>query len=214
MGAAKKQAPVLPALPEGHWIDEDGFEIDAQGEVLGFVGKPESFAMKEVFRPTTRDSVEWVLKKIGDCESKIDASERRLKVLKSNLEKQIKREKGRLEFLHMRFDADLIEFAKKDLEGRKGKTCQLDQGKIAFRTTNGTNKIRDMDRAVAWARKNGHENAVKVEESITVTAVMAIVGEGEIPPDVAVFLESTEPRESVTITADLNKKDKKEEQEE
>jgi hypothetical protein len=196
MEATERRDETLPAERRTE-VDEDGYLYDLDtGEVLDFVGKLP-------FRPDTRESADWVLSKMADAEGRIVAVNARRRALLANLERQEKEAAARLEWLHRRFDAELAEFTRKDLAGKKAKTLVLDHGRIGFRTSKGTNRITDMPRAVAWMRAEGYAHAVKVVESVNVSDVLNAVtthafDEG-VEPDTGAFLERSGARETVTI---------------
>lgn len=174
-------------------IEVDGYRVNPEtGEVVGHAEHD------EVWRPQTREEVEWVLERMAEADAEILALDARLAALKSNLEAQRKAQERRLAFLNMRFGADLEKYARESLQatGWKTKTLQLDNGRISFRTSRGTNKIVDMDAAVEWAEiyvPDIVKKSVNVTDIITETGDLTQLN----------FIESTPPSETVTITTGI-----------
>ncbi|MDQ3224469.1 MAG: hypothetical protein M3Q75_13500 [Gemmatimonadota bacterium] len=202
-------------IPAGAYVDEEGFIIDEQGEVLGMYRKPP-------FQPDTPEGCDWVLSKMAEQDGHIMAIRCRRMILNQNLDQQERDRQKKSDWYLVRFGPDLERVAREQLAGKKSKTLTLDHGRISFRQSKGTNRITDMDKAVKWADWHA-EQIITVKKSVTATDLAAEVTrhlevvdrEAELYPheseadpakereEVAAFLESSGPRESVTITTGI-----------
>lgn len=198
-------APIVPqdafdseASPV-HAVEHDGFWVDPDtGEVLGVVEpKPE-------FKVDDRSSAEWVLQKLMDAEAEVFAIQAREKAVLDNLAAQKKRAARKAEWLRARFGPELEQFARKELEGQKGKALTLDFGKVSFRAVAGKVTLADESRAM-----ESFPEAVKVTRSFLISQVPKAKAEmlRDQGPDalLAAGLAWVEPTESVTIQTGVGK---------
>lgn len=143
---------------------KDGYIVDADtGEVIGIAeieNTPQRFEVND------RASAEWVLSKIVEHESNIVGIEARKKAIVANLDAQAKAEANRVNFLHFKFDADLQEFADKQLAGSKVQTLRLDNGTLSFKMSTGSLNILDEVEAIEWLKRAELQEAVKVKETV------------------------------------------------
>jgi hypothetical protein len=193
-------------------LDEDGWEYDVDtGEVLRFVGLP-SAPLAESFKVTDDASAEWVLELRSKLEGEIVGIDARLEALQKCLLSMRRDRVNRLKTWDWRFAPSLIEYAKSKLVG-KSKKAKFAHGIVAFHASTGTNKITDMEAAVAFVEEFD-PGLVKVVKTTNVTNVKKIMDEYEVSDkeikEVAVWLESTGPRESVTISTGIEVKQIKE----
>jgi len=125
-------------------VTHDGVTIDDEtGEVLGY----------DEWRADSLEKVEWVLEKMLHRETTLAALKERKRALDANIDAMILAEQKALAGLHRRFGPDLEQFARAELfsRGARTKTLMTPFGSISFRIVQGTVKIVDMARAVAWA---------------------------------------------------------------
>jgi hypothetical protein len=150
----------------------DGMIVDIEtGEVLGLAEKPE-FTVKD------EDSANWVLGKMLALESDIVAIETSARVIEAkailaNAAAMKKDASKRLEWLHARFTAEIGEWARPQLEGKKTKTLKTLLGAISFRVKKGGLRVADKDKALDWAKSNT-PNAIKVTEEFQISLLSDI----------------------------------------
>ena len=149
-------------------IVENGYLIDPEtGEILGLAGvAPE-------FRVESESEAEWVLGKMLDAAADLASVQHSPEVLRAKavLEQAAKIEKekrNRLEWLQRRFNPELGEFARKQLEGKKTKTWKSILGSISLRTVRGGLRVANPELALNWARSHAPE-AIKVSEAFLIT---------------------------------------------
>ena len=148
------------------------YVLDADtGEIL----RPyiaEGFSVKD------ESSFDWVMKKILDAETDVNARQMKHNFVLEEMKSEMKRAKSRVEWLKARFGPELEAYAKKVIEeeqarkpGKKvAKTVKSLFGKVSFRTVAGRLMVKDAEKALAWA-KQYFEPAVKVEESFLISLV-------------------------------------------
>jgi hypothetical protein len=150
-------------------IEQGGYLVDElTGEVLGFAQKPD-----DKFLPTTEEGVNWVLNKMLKAEAAIAAIQHSPEVLAAkaiveNAGKLQTEHSKKLEWLHQHFDADLGEYARIQLDGKKGRTFKTIYGSISLRTIPEKVKVQDPEAAVAVA-KEFYPEAVKTVESFLIS---------------------------------------------
>ena len=182
-------------------VDSDGFLYDVDtGEVLGRADLDDRFEIRD------DDAAEWVLELRSKLEGDVIAIDARLKALGEMLRTLRAEKMRRLSWWDYRFSSRLTGYARTKLKG-KGRTAVFAWGKVAFRASKGTNTIINMERAVAWMRTWAPER-VKVVESVSVKDALASLelakdATGEAP-EVADWLVSSGPQESVTVTTGID----------
>lgn len=155
---------VREAIWSGRFLVEVG-----TGEVLA-VEQPEGFAVRD------RASAEWVLERIFDAEADDAALEERKRILVRNIERMQEAQRRRAAWLRRRFEPELREWARAELEGKRGRTIRTPFGTLSFRKGRRRVVVEDEDGAVAWARRHRPE-AVRVEERLLVSRL----AEGDSP---------------------------------
>ncbi|MEK9735789.1 MAG: hypothetical protein VW239_00535 [Candidatus Nanopelagicales bacterium] len=176
-------------------VDADGWLYDVDsGEVLGIPDLPDEFAVDCV------QAADAALEIRARLEARLAALRMRKAALIANIESLEADQRRRLAWWDWRFGHGLVEFARSML-GR-GKTAKFVHGSVSFRATKGTNRIIDMESAVAWMRDVDPER-VRVVESVLVSDVLATRREGDVLP----WLESTGPGESVTISTGITREE-------
>ncbi len=125
------------------------------------------------FIPQTEQEVEWVLGKMAVAEALLVSIQTRPEVLQAkavlaNAAKMEKEAARKLDWLHARFDPDLGEFARKQLEGKKGKTWKSVLGTIALRLQKGKVKVENPELALEWAKAYDPE-AIKTTEEFQIS---------------------------------------------
>lgn len=110
-------------------------------------------AIEEGFRIKDESSCNWVLQKFMDAEAQIAAVTGSPEVLQAkailaNAEAIEKKLRGRLRWLDMRFTAELGEYARTMLEGKKEKTHKTILGAISLRVKKGGVKVADLEEAI------------------------------------------------------------------
>lgn len=146
-------------------IEEGGYILDADtGEILGLAGITEAFTV------TDEKSADWVLEKMMDAE--VEAARIRIKrdAITENLDKQIKEQERRRDYLAWKFGPALEHFAKEKLAGAKKKSIGLTFGTLAFRSVKGGVRVTDPAKALEWAKKF-YPEAVKVTEAFQISLV-------------------------------------------
>jgi hypothetical protein len=152
---------------DGKYYEADSGEYVADAVAEGFQIKDES-------------SCNWVLQKYMDAEAQIAAVTGSPEVLQAkailaNAEAIEKKLRNRLRWLDMRFTAELGEYARKMLTGKREKTYKTILGAISLRVKKGGLKVADKDLALEWAKKQLPENikdlAIKTEETFMISAL-------------------------------------------
>ena len=133
-------------------VEIDGALYDAEtGEFLAFVDRAAAFAVVD------QASAEWVLGKMLDAEAALAAVLQspevlRAKAVLANAEALQKASASRLDSLHRRFDGELGDYARRELEGKKGRTLKTLLGSISLKTVKGGLRVADEAKALAWAK--------------------------------------------------------------
>ncbi len=197
------------------------YVLDADtGEIL----RPyiaEGFSVKD------QASFDWVLKKILDAETDMNARQMKHNFILEQMKAEMKQARSRVEWLKGRFGPELEAYALQLIEEEQAqrpgknvsKTIKSLFGKVSFRTVAGRLKVKDAEKALAWA-KQYFEPAVKTEETFLISLVPEPVKEElvrtlkdpdliaeldkEIPgyvEQVASVFEYQEPREEFDIKA-------------
>lgn len=188
----------------------DGFIVDTEtGEVLGFVEQPTEFLV------TDEDSCNWVLKKMLKVEADIMSIDNSADVLAAdavlrNATALRRVKEKRLEYLHKRFDAELGEYARGQLQGKKERTFKTIFGAIALRFVKGGLRVADKTLALRWAT-TAAPDAIKVTEEFQISQLSAAQKEeivkrlnAEADPNLAAF--KIEPdRETIAVTTGVVK---------
>ncbi len=150
------------------------------------------------FIPQTETEVEWVLGKMATAEALLVSIQTRPEVLQAkavlaNAAKMEKEAARKLDWLHARFDPDLGEFARKQLEGKKGKTWKSVLGSIALRLQKGKVKVENPELALEWAKAFDPE-AIKTTEEFQISRATNLVED-----DLPIGFIKTPDEEKVTV---------------
>lgn len=143
-------------------IEIDGLLWDAEtGECL----------TKDRFEITDDASAEWVLQRIQNAQVRRNALVMKRDAITENLNREIRREEASVKSLLFRFENELVNYARQQLAERGGKTLRLAYGSVSFRTKPGKVKVKDKDRALAWAKGLGDRmsHAIKVTEEFQIS---------------------------------------------
>ncbi|AIE83509.1 host-nuclease inhibitor Gam family protein [Fimbriimonas ginsengisoli] len=180
------------------------------GEVVGMVDMAPKFAV------TDADSANWVLGKMLQAEAEVAAIDNSALVIHAravltNAERMKRDRLGRLNWLHLRFDAELGEYARNELKGKKSKTFKTLLGSISLVANAGGLAVVKKGEATALeiAKKLGFTNAVKTSEEFQISKLTAeqkaalteAVRKGEVAPG---GFEVKPPSEKVTVTTGVN----------
>lgn len=166
---ATSETTVAPSNIEFH--EELGMWVNIDtGEVLD-IETPAG--PDQPFIPQTEQEVEWVLGKMSTAEALLLSIQTRPEVLQAkavlaNAAKMEKEAARKLDWLHARFDPDLGEFARKQLEGKKTKTWKSVLGSIALRIQKGKVKVENPELALEWAKAFDPE-AIKTTEEFQIS---------------------------------------------
>lgn len=141
----------------------DNIVCDQWGEELGLT---HDTTVKR-FVIDSADAAKWVLRKLG----KAEATQAHAEAIVKNANDMLKRAKARVEGLTQRFEAELGEFAKKELEGEKVKTWWSEYGSIGLRATKGGLRVKNETDALAVAQSEGFTNAIKTTEKFQISGL-------------------------------------------
>lgn len=131
-------AEAIDESVDGQIIEHEGYWIDTStGEIVGLVEE------KPAFRVTDRESAEWVLEKMDAAECEASGLETRLAAIQERMQTMIREKRKRVEWLRMRFGAELEQFAREQLVGAKTKTLKTPWGNLALRTVPGRLALRE-----------------------------------------------------------------------
>lgn len=183
-------------------VDADGWIYDsATGEVLGRENLDGRFAID------SEESANWALKLRVEIETKILALDAQLRVLSQQIDALRNAQVRRLAWWDWRFRSELIQYARKRLEGRKERTAKFIWGNVAFRKCKGATTILDHQAAVDYV-KTWCPERVKVKESVSsedVKHVMDILTESTGNPQPKPnWLVLAEPREEIKIETGMD----------
>lgn len=180
----------------GTAVDSGGFVYLVEtGEVVGHVDA------HELFRVSSREDAEWALELRCRIEAEILAVDARREALLRNLDAQRRAAVRRLSWWEWRFGPDLIGWAKRQLEGGRGRTLTLAWGRVRGRQTPGAHAVLDDREALAFVRA-WRPDLVVVRESVGVRAVLAARREAEAAAGEAVdlpWLVASPPGESWAV---------------
>ena len=142
------------------------------------------------FRLDSEDKVNWALGKLGNWE----AEQARVKAQSTLILARIAKEQAA--FLD-RFQAELEEYTRKQIEGGKRKSVDLLQGRMAFRKVPSNISVTDRDAAIAYAKANLPHAVVETLDAkeYREAAKLALQQDGELLPGMEVSPE----RESFSI---------------
>lgn len=150
----------------------DGYLVDGEtGEVLGIVTPKAEFTVQ------TAEDADWVLAKILQAEAALASIDSRPEIacaraILANAERLKKDESRRLDWLHRRFDAELGDFARRQLDGKKTKTFKTLFGAISLRTKKGGLRVANEESALTMARKL-FPHAVRKTEKFMISSLTA-----------------------------------------
>lgn len=180
-------------------VDADGWLYDVDsGEVLGLPDLADGYAVDCV------QAADAALEIRSRLEARLASLRLRKAALIANIEGLEAEQRRRLAWWDWRFAAGLIAFARSRLG--KGRSAKFFHGAVTFRATKGTNKITDMDAAVAWMRARDPE-CVQVVETVMVSDVLAALARnGESRP---AWLQSSGPGESITISTGIAREEER-----
>ena len=123
-------------------------------------------AAPEGFCPRTEAEVDWVLRKIADARARAE----RIRV---NLEKMAAEADSEAKFFEWKYGAALMDFCRRQTEGRRKKSCRLPNGVLGFRTKPAAVQIADEAAALEWARENAPEAvAVRLDKAALSRALL------------------------------------------
>jgi phage host-nuclease inhibitor protein Gam len=181
----------------------DGWIVSPEGEVIGSVHVPNPFVKPDAFHVTDRKSADWVMAKKAEIAGNRVSIAAQYRAAVANFERLDKQEAAKEAALARRFDGELEAWAKEWLAGGKARSVQLLHGELAFRKSQGTTKITDMVRAVAFVREVGGAEDVKVVETVTATTLKklasATFADGIANPEFFAFVETSGPRDNFKI---------------
>lgn len=176
----------------------DGLLVDEEtGEILGVAGRPE-------FRVTDRASAEWVMERLLNAEAAIEAIDKTAAVIHArailaNAETMQKDHRRKLEWFHARFDTELGEWAKGELEGAKTRTVKTLYGSISLRTIQGRIALKSGEEALAAAMEFAQRVAPQaIRKELLISAIPSDVKEQAVTLCPKAF-ERIPERESVTV---------------
>ncbi len=154
---------------------------EATGEILGLardavdihVAEEEGpIATVPTFQVRDRESAEWVLEKLFEAETELAAIEKRREILNANLDAMGAEPARRVVWLRKRFEAELEEWAKHELEGAKTRSIRTPFGTLSFRKRKRRLVVRDEDVAAKWGSMRADAGAiVKVTRKLLVSAL-------------------------------------------
>lgn len=186
--------------PEPEYEVVDGWRVSLRdGEVLG-LDQPTS-----TFGVTDRDSADWVLGKIADVEARALAIQARKQAVAENFARQEKQLAGRLAWLERRFGPELEAWAKAQIEGKRSRFVQLDNGRVQFRVATSPAKITDPAAALAFVRDAGFKHRIRttvtesVDAAAVVDAIAAVAFARGATPDTAAFLKPAAKTDRMSI---------------
>lgn len=160
---------IAPAVLSDRWIVNP-----LTGEILGMVepdvGRTDDAGNEAPFRVRDRGSAEWVLERIFEAELELEALARRREILLENIAATSRPIVHRIAWLRKRFEPELEEWARRELEGQKTRTIRTPFGTLAFRKRPKKISVRDEELAIAWAEEH-RPAAVKVTKKILVSAL-------------------------------------------
>lgn len=141
----------------------DGFIYTPDGECIGW--EPEWKNTPDSFKIENESGCEWVLEKFLDEEAKLAALDKtaaviRAKALLANVAEEQRRLHSRLDWLHRRWDNELMEYAKTKFKGNS-KTHKTLFGKISVRTVPIRLMVTDKNLALNLALRRRWDNAIK-----------------------------------------------------
>jgi hypothetical protein len=174
--------------------DSDGwiFRLD-DGEVIGRLDA-DGYLVREAFTVDSEASADWVLSVRAETEARVVALDAQFSAYRRNYEARRNALNRRLGWWEFRFAPSLIAWARSQLTG-KSRTWQGQWGRVAFRKTQGTNEIIDMEGAVHWMIDRAPDK-VKTVRSVGVKDVLETLEDGDRPA----FLVSAPGRESVSVS--------------
>jgi len=148
------------------------YVLDADtGEIL----RPyiaEGFSVKD------QASFDWVMKKILDAETDMNARQMKHNFVLEQMKAEMKQAQSRVEWLKARFGPELEAYASQRIEeeqakrpGKKvSKTIQSLFGKVSFRSVAGGVRVKDPSKALEWAKRFFPES-IKVSEAFQISLV-------------------------------------------
>ena len=161
----------LTEAPHATAVDADGYLYDlVTGEVLGHA------EAHELFTVDSPESADWVLMLRSQLEGEALAIDAQLEALASNLRARRRKVEQRLAWWDYRFASSLVGWAKRQLEGGKGRTLQLNWGRVKGRKTPASHRILDDSAAVAFV-EGIDPSLVKVTKTVGVKAVISAAKE-------------------------------------
>ncbi len=153
--------------PSSVSFEDNGMIVDIEtGEILGLV--------QEQFAVDDRASADWVLGKMLAEEAAmaaVDLTEAVIhaRAILANAEALKKEKQRRLDYLHYRFDGELGEFARVQMNGSPSRTFKTINGSISLRSVKGGLRVKDEASALDTANRHGWSNAVKVTEKFLIS---------------------------------------------
>lgn len=172
----------------------DGYVVSADGEILGLAEAPQG---KTDFAVTDVESAEWVLRKMLEAQSAIEAIDQTSDVILArsilaNAEKLKKPHIAKIAWLETCFRDGLEAVARQNLP-KKGKTWQTLFGSISFRAVKAKLDIRATDRAAQWL-------ATHFPACVRLTADL-----DQLPPNEREYLASLAEEGTAGVAAEIMK---------
>lgn len=146
----------------------DGYRVDSEtGEVLGLAEPRPAFVVDD------EDSLNWVLGRFLKVEAEIAAIDNsevviHARAVLANAEAMKRKATKRLDYLHNRFDLEILEYARRALAGAKRRTLDTILGSVSLRTVKGGLRVKDPEAALNIA-KTYCPHAVKKTEAFQIS---------------------------------------------
>lgn len=142
-------------LDDGTPFDDQTGEIldpSSPAVILAMEASPPPAAVSIRFEVTDDDGAEWALEKLQDIDGELAYLEAKKAAVVANIDALIRVRERRRQWWFLRFAGSMAEHAKRRLaETRaKGKTYQLQNGKVSFRESAGRREILLADEAAAF----------------------------------------------------------------
>jgi hypothetical protein len=188
MLASEADPPVPGTEPEAAL-----WEMTAEGELT------KTPALKPIapVEIVTVEAAEDALAVRLNIEANLLAAQARTKAILANCKALEAVEQRRLGWWEWIFGAAVRKFARTQLKG-DCKTAKFAHGQVQYRSTRGTHTIVSMDEAVGWMRAR-RPVRVRVEESVTVTDVLAVAA--ELNEQLPGWIKATAPEERANIVS-------------
>jgi len=169
-------------------MSELDYEFDPEtGEIINYQpmanhpsGAYEVRIAADAFKIDSKESAEWVLKKLLDYDLTIEAVKSKRKIINANLDHKETGLKNARDKLADKVGEQLEGYASEMLKNSKNKSLLLDYGKIGFREVRGSTTVLNADAAVHWLKLNEIDDAIKTVRSVLVSKIPENT---ELPPE-------------------------------